>query len=458
MTKLEKFITDNQYIQKIMTLKAKRDLYLVGGTIRDIVLGIDPKDYDFAVSGSGITFARSVARKTRGAFVLLSKKDDEARVVKDEIIYDFIGTGKNNIADDLKRRDFIINAMAINCVSLEFFDPFGGLKNIKQKILKPTTDDSLREDPLRVLRGFRFSLELNFNLSRDFFKRAKEISLKKVAPERIGYELLRIMASPKSYKKILKMNELNLFKQIFPEAKKIIEDGYLWGHSLSTYYAVEELLHDGFFRKLESEFSNYFSVHIRKPILKLAGLLHDVAKPDTFLLKKGEVHFYGHDAKGARIIETLGYKRLKLSKNDVAMLKKFVKEHMRPHFLATNSELTNRAIRRFFRDLGDDYFGAMMIAWADGYATAGKTKHLEDTFLRMIELKRADDAKPKVERLVNGYDLIALGLTPGPRFKVILQELLDMQLEDKIQTKEQGQKIALELHEKIAAGQKKSRR
>ena len=135
MTKLEKFITDNQYIQKIMTLKAKRDLYLVGGTIRDIVLGIDPKDYDFAVSGSGITFARSVARKTRGAFVLLSKKDDEARVVKDEIIYDFIGTGKNNIADDLKRRDFIINSMAINCVSLEFFDPFGGLKNIKQKTI-----------------------------------------------------------------------------------------------------------------------------------------------------------------------------------------------------------------------------------------------------------------------------------------------------------------------------------
>ena len=100
----------------------------------------------------------------------------------------------------------------------------------------------------------------------------------------------------------------------------------------------------------------------------------------------------------------------------------------------------------------------MMIAWADGYATAGKTKHLEDTFLRMIELKRADDAKPKVERLVNGYDLIALGLTPGPQFKVILQELLDMQLEGKIQTKEQGQKIVLELHKKIAAGQKKSQR
>ncbi len=91
----------------------------------------------------------------------------------------------------------------------------------------------------------------------------------------------------------------------------------------------------------------------------------------------------------------------------------------------------------------------MMLAWADGYATAGWTRHLETVFMRMIELKRADDAKPKVARLVNGYDLIALGLKPGPKFKIILRELFDLQLEGKIETKEQGLKIVHEIDEKI---------
>jgi hypothetical protein len=122
---------------------------------------------------------------------------------------------------------------------------------------------------------------------------------------------------------------------------------------------------------------------------------------------------------------------------------------MRLHLLATNPALTDRAIRRFFRDLNEDWFGAMMIAWADGYATAGWTKHLEEVFIRMIALKRADDAKPKVERLVNGHDLIARDLKPGPKFKIILQELLDLQLEEKIKTKEEGLKIALEINKRL---------
>jgi poly(A) polymerase len=321
MKTLEEFITGNQYIQAVKNLKGKKDLYLVGGTIRDILLGIQPKDYDFAVSGSGIKFATSFARKTKGAFVLLSKDDDEARVVEKDIIYDFIGLGKNGLLNDLKRRDFTINSMAINLDTLEFLDPFKGMKDLEKGLIRLTTDESLKTDSLRILRGFRFALELDFDLNKNFFKLAKGISLKKIAAERIGYEMLRIMAAQNSYKKILKMDELGLFKEIFPEAQKIIEDSYLWGHSLSTYYAIEELMKQSFFTKIEPEFSRYFSVPARIPLLKLAGLFHDVAKPDTFLLKEGDVHFYGHDIKGARIVQILGYKRLKFSRSEVAMLK-----------------------------------------------------------------------------------------------------------------------------------------
>ncbi len=440
-------LAKDEKINEIKRLSQGLRIFLVGGAIRDILLGVVPKDFDFAVCGSGIRFARTIARRLGGAFVPLSIEEDEARVVKDNFIYDFSGF-KGDLLNDLKRRDFTINAMAVDLETLEFHDPFNGLKDLLDKKIRLTSEDSLSGDPLRVLRGFRFSLELGFKLDKKFFDAAEAISLRKVAPERIGYELFRIMSCPESYEAILKMNELGLFPQIFPEARKIIGDSFLWSHSLNTYYALEKLMQDGFFCSLEPEFSQYFSLPRRRALLKLAGLFHDIAKPDTFLLKEGDVHFYGHDTKGARIIEIIGYRRLKLSRSDVAVLKKLVKEHMRPHLLATNSELTDRAIRRFFRDLGEDYFGSMMLAWADGYATAGKTRHLEKKFLRMIQLKREDEAKPKIERLINGYDLIALGLKPGPIFKVILQELLDMQLEGKIKTKDEGMKMAIAIYEK----------
>ncbi len=447
-------LADNEHVAMIRRLTGKRKLFLVGGTLRDAALGIVPKDYDFAVSGSGATFARAVAKKVSGSYVLLSKIDDEARVVKDELIYDFIGIGRNDIKIDLERRDFTINAMALDLATLEFLDPFGGMKDLKKRILRTVSDGSLSGDPLRVLRGFRFALELDLALDRSFLRLAKDVSLKKTAAERIGYELMRIMSAPFSYGAVKNLDELGIFRQIFPEADKIIGDPELWGHSMQTYYAVERLTNEGFFRaRLEPEFDAYFANERKKPLVKLAGLLHDIAKPDTFLLKKGEVHFYGHDTRGARTVEVLGYKRLKLSRADVTVLRKLVKEHMRPHLLATSAELTDRAIRRFFRNLGDDYFGSMMIAWADGFATGGRTKHLEDAFQRMVDLKRADDAKPKVERLVDGYDLIDLGYEPGPIFKVILQELLDLQLEGKITTKEEGKKAARELFSKKETSQ-----
>lgn len=449
MKSLKDFITQNQYIQAVKARKGKRRLYVVGGTIRDILLGLQPVDYDFAVSGSGIRFARSFAHNIKGVLVILSRTDDEARVVKDDIIYDFIGIGKQRITTDLKRRDFTVNSMAINCDTLEFYDPYAGLKDLFKRVLRLTTVQSLKKDPLRVLRGFRLSLELHFKLHKDFFRYAARVGLKKTATERIGFEILRIMAADHSFDSILKMNTLGLFLKILPEAKRIIEDEYLWTHSLGTYEAVEILMTEGFFKDVEPEFSIYFTESRRRSLVKLAALFHDIAKPDTMLVKKGEVHFYGHDTKGSRMVQSLCSKRLKMSRNDVSTVSKLVKEHMRLHLLATSSALTDRAIRRFFRALDQDWFGAMMIAWADGYATAGWTKHLEKVFKRMISLKRADDAKPKVERLVNGHDLIALGLKPGPRFKVILQELLDLQLEEKIASKDEGLVIALEINKKL---------
>ena len=449
MNKLAAYIKEDARIQDIISLKGDLDLYLVGGTIRDILLDRQPKDYDFSVEGSGIDFARHVARNTGGAFVLLEEKADEARVVVDGIIYDFVGVDRGGVISDLSRRDFTINAMAVHTDRLELIDPCHGLRDLKKRVIRPASANALIADPLRILRGFRFSLQIAFDLHRDFIRLARNISLETVAAERIGDELMGIMSAPRSFETVLKINQLGIFKQIFKEAQKLIEDFGLWNHSLNTYGAVENLIEHGFFTRLEPEYTVYFTETNRIALCKLAGLFHDVAKPDTFLIKDGEVHFYGHDSIGAKMIERIAHRRLRFSRHDTEVLKKLVKEHMRLHLLATNPDLTDRAIRRFFRHLGDDWFGAMIIAWADGYATGGRTRHLEKAFLRMVELHRADMAKPKVERLVNGYDLIALGMTPGPNFKFILQELLDMQLEGIIKDKDEGLEQAREIAKRI---------
>jgi tRNA nucleotidyltransferase/poly(A) polymerase len=150
------------------------------------------------------------------------------------------------------------------------------------------------------------------------------------------------------------------------------------------------------------------------------------------------MHFYGHDSLGARNAGRMLRDRLRLSRPQIKMVRTLIQEHMRLHLLATAPDLSERAIRRFFRDLGEQAFGLMLLCVADGWATAGRTIHLEETITRMIDQQRAEAAKVRIERFVTGHDLIALGMKPGPAFKVILQELEDLQVEGRIKSKAEG--------------------
>ncbi len=447
--------------QTLLRLSSGRQVFLVGGTIRDILLGRNPADFDFAVSGSGIDFARRFARSIHGSFVLLSEAEDQARVVwRKQLVLDFNGFADRTIEDDLERRDFTVNAMAypLNVMrnaecrlrnsefdipnsELALLDPFHGRQALAEKLLKPVSSRSFELDPLRLLRAFRFMLELGFRLDPDVTEQAKRVSLKGVAAERVGYELLRIMDCPGSFLALSELRELGFLHQFFPEAQPLLANPQLLRHSLGTYQKLEELVHeDSWFSQFAPEFTTYFDAHPhRRPLLKLAGLLHDIAKPETeFVNDKKEVHFYGHDGLGARHVEKLARERLRLSRLDARTLRMLVEFHMRLHLLATGPELTDRAIRRFFRDLKEQWFGLMLLTYADGFATAGQTRHLEQAFARIIGMKREYDAVIKVKRLVTGDDLIAAGLKPGPAFKSILAELQELQVEGKITSTEQG--------------------
>ncbi|NPV14377.1 CCA tRNA nucleotidyltransferase [candidate division WOR-3 bacterium] len=427
---------------RLLTVKGERQLFLVGGAIRDLLLGQEPADFDFAVSGSGVEFAREFARAVRGKLVVLSEKDDEARVVyRKKITLDFNGIGNLNIADDLKRRDFTLNAIACELPEANaLIDPFGGKEDLKQKLIRPVSAQSLALDPLRLLRALRLALELNFTVHPSVYEQAQDITLQNTAAERIGMEFLRILQANNSVPYLIKLAELHRLEEIMPELLPLLQDEELCAHTFRTVEKIEELISQpGFFSRFTPEWHSYFSLPFHAALLKLAGLLHDIAKPHTrFVNEAGETHFYGHDSLGAKLTVKICHERLRLARHQTKIVRTLVKEHMRLHLLATAPELSERAIRRFFRDLGDEAFGLMLLCYADGWATAGRTGHLEATISRMITQKRAEDAKAKIKRLVTGDDLIAMGLKPGPAFKVILQELEDLQVEGKFKTKEEG--------------------
>jgi poly(A) polymerase len=438
---------ENQILKKnlpdILNLDKKRSIFLVGGAIRDFILHRNPYDFDFAVSGNGIDFAKKFAKRIKGTCVLLSEKDDEARVVKHrKFTFDFNGIGDKPIYEDLLRRDFTINTLAINLRKPKLIiDEFSGIRHLKAKVIVPVSERSLKIDPLRILRAFRLALELHFEVDRKLLSLTKGINLNDIAPERISYELLRICEVPKSFSYIKLLYQLNLLQQIFPMAQDLLQDRKLTGHSLRTYKKIESLVSGkSYFSQFPDEISRYFDAFpYRSALLKIAGLLHDIAKPHTQSeTAEGDLHFYGHDNLGAKIVQRLAYEKLRLSRKQVNMLKTLVSYHMRLHLLATAPELTDRAIRRFFRDLGDEYFGLMILTYADGYATAKKTDHLKRTINRMMALKKADDSKKQVKRLITGNDLIELGYKPGPVFKTILQEVEEIQLDGRIKTKEEG--------------------
>ncbi|MEO0071889.1 MAG: HD domain-containing protein [candidate division WOR-3 bacterium] len=431
------------FIDTLLKLASNKEIYLVGGALRDLLLDRIPCDFDFVVSGQGITFARQFARETKGALVILSQGDDEARVVVDKnLIFDFNGLNNRTLTDDLYRRDFTINALALSLKNpKQIIDEVGGIKHLRTRLIAPVSENSLTLDPLRILRAVRLALTLNFRIDKKLIAMATGLNLSTVAPERISYEFLRITETDRSYFYIRLLYRLGILQNIFPIAQKLFDDPMLFNHSLRTYKKLEEILaNHSFFDNFPEEKANYFNaLPFRKALLKIAGLFHDIGKPDTqFSTEDGDIHFYGHDNLGARLILRIARENLKLSRQQSLMLKNLVQNHMRLHLLATAPVLTDRAIRRFFRDVGEGYFGLMMLTYADGYATAGRVDHLETTINRMLTLKRTDEAKKKVIRLITGDDLISWGYKPGPIFKVILQELEELQLEGKITTKQEG--------------------
>ena len=454
----------------------KADVYLIGGFLRDLILGAKSYDLDFViVDENPIDFCNELAVKYSGKSFLLDEKTATTRLVLyDEsckgYTFDFTAVKKNRLEEDFERRDFTINALAINLKEPDvLIDKFSGLEDIKEKKVRAIKLENLLDDPLRFVRAFRFSALLQGEIDKkilSFIKDNLKYFNEEVSNERISVEIWRILDNDHSFGYIKQMSEIGLLEKIIPELtpmRKVTPNDHhhlwLYDHSIELIRTFEEN-----FSKIpqwaQEELNKPFGLlnsPTKKAISKLGCLLHDIGKPDTWEIKtidggEKEKHtFYGHDKLGSEITNKTG-ERLKFSNSIIESLSKLVRYHLRPFQLSQDSvPITERALYRFFRDVGNDIPLLLMLAMADLYATVGP-KITKDNLLNGEKLilflfdeykkyQNKETEKAKKPKLLNGNEIMELtGLKPSQELGDIIKELDEAIAVGEVKTKDEAKK------------------
>ena len=436
--------------------KAGFSAYFVGGCVRDVILGIMPKDWDVTTNASPEevqkVFPEHVYENDFGTVGVKTDSEDERLKVVEVTTFRLEGkyTDKRHpdevrfaktIEEDLSRRDFTINAIAMEVGKTgssppKFIDPYKGALDIKERVIRTVGDPSARfgEDALRLMRAARLAVELDFQIElatrRAIQEKAGELEM--IAKERIRDEFIKILETRNAARGIILLEELGLLRFACPE----LSEGVGVGQNKHHIYTVFE--HN--VRALDYAAGKDYSLLVR-----LASLLHDVGKP---LSKKGDgpdSTFYNHEHIGARLAAQ-ALDRLKFPKDFSENVVHLVRNHL---FYYNVGEVSEAGVRRFLRRVGVEHLDDLMkVREADRIgsgvpkAIPYKIRHL----LFMIEKVRHDPISPKMLK-VNGEDVMKLlGIAPGPRvghtLSVLLEEVLD---EPKRNTKEYLEKKILEL-------------
>ncbi len=443
--------------------------YLVGGTVRDLLMHAASKDLDL-VCKDAKKLATRVARQKHAALVMMEKKADEPcyRVVDRDRPDEFLDIAEmrgGTIEEDLSRRDFTINAMAISLhdaeTAGELLDPFHGREDIQQKTIRMVSKEAFVSDPLRIARAFRFAAALGFTVESPTLKAMQNSAalLKQVSVERIVAELKLILLTPNSSAWFRHMDDMGILEVIFPEIlpmKGCEQNWYhhkdVWEHSLLVMEQVEEILSDlSRFGEAGAKIADLIDDE-KTVLLKLAGLLHDTGKPSTRGIKPGtnRIIFYGHDKAGAEIIKEMAG-RLKLSSSSKEFLVRMVADHLRPLALSS-PKATNAARMRWFRKMRDDAVPALILSMADVMSSLGPESGEEyrEHFIAWAVGSLQEyfaSLKPKLEAplLINGNDLISMGMQSGIALGRMLYRLRFAQDLGKIASREEALRLATEM-------------
>lgn len=471
------------------SLPADQPIFLVGGAVRDAVLAREVHDLDFALPKGALAFARKLADKLSAAFYPLDEENDTARLV---IIYpdgsrdvlDFAGFRGESLEDDLRGRDFTINAVALDLHNGELHDPLGGLADLRAKRLRACAETSLSDDPVRILRAIRQAAAFGLTIdpaTRQQMKSAAS-ALPSVSAERLRDEILKILAGPQPDTALRALDMLKILPHILPELEAMkgvnqspphVQD--VWSHTLSVLRHLEAILdllgpqhneqksnadvYNGLLVMKLGRYRAQLAEHLSqklntdrplRALLFLAALYHDVEKPSTRTVEEsGRIRFFGHDDKGAQTALRRAI-ALRLSNDEMDRVKTIIADHMRVHLHSDHQRkehtISRRAIYRFFRDTGAAGVDIVVLSLADLRATYEHTLPQEIWAAELDAcralLKAYWETPEQVVRppqLLNGDDLIKeLGMTPGREIGQLLEAIRENQAEGHISSREEA--------------------
>ncbi|MFH0989322.1 MAG: HD domain-containing protein [bacterium] len=429
-------------------LIADRDsvrVYVVGGYVRDLLLGRQVKDIDIVVEGSGIDFARVVAREFNEAQVVVFEKFGTAMLPLRDRKIEFVGARKESyqkdsrkpavaggtLEEDLSRRDFTVNAIAVSLNADTFgtlHDPFFGQHDLAAKILRTPLEPAatFADDPLRIMRAMRFASQLGFSIEPNAFQAAKEMGhrLTIVSQERISDEFLKVMASPKPSIGLSLLHECGVMNGIFPEVAQLggVDQRKDYHHKdvfLHTLKVVDTVAEKS---------SNIW--------LRMVALLHDIAKPRTKSYKEGiGWTFHGHEELGARMAKSI-FRRMKFPLEFVPYIEKLVRLHLRPMALVDEG-VTDSAVRRLLFEAGNEVDDLMILCRADITSKNPKlvAQVLENYDLvaqKMNEVEEKDRMRNWQPPLRGEEIMLVCGLEPGKLVGVLKETVTDAILDGRI--------------------------
>jgi poly(A) polymerase len=448
------------------------EVFLVGGTVRELALGGRSPDLDLAVSRHTLDIAQDLARALGGTYVLLDEKERTARVVAGRDILDLAEFRGPTLVEDLQGRDFTINAMALDVAALladrppALIDPWGGLADLAAGRVRMVAAANLAYDPLRLLRAYRFAATHGFGVTDETEAAVQNLAsnLSRVAGERLHYELFQLLPSPRAAGVLRQMDRVGLLAQVFPEIadmKGVPQNGYhhldVFEHSLETVAQLEEVLNapTRFFRDLAVAIQEKAAVPARAAVLKVAALFHDVGKPQVQerRVNPDRYTFYYHERVGVEIFQRAA-KRLRFSQAQTRAVTHYITWHMRPFLLLPlfiRGQLTVRAMGRLVKAAKGELAGCLALAMADSLAGQGPQKPA-DSDRRLAELADAAwsfyqerFAADQLPRLITGDDLCALGLSPGPEFRRLLAAVEEAQWEGQVSSREEALALVRQL-------------
>ncbi len=453
-SKIIEKIKSDEILSKIID-KFDNEIYLVGGTVRDFYMGLESTDRDIIVMDEDARdFALKLSELFQATFVPLDEENKIYRIVlPDKINYiDVTNPVGDSIEKDLMRRDLTINAIAVNIRTGELIDISGGVTDIMNKCINYVNELNFVDDPLRLLRVYRFQALYGFQLASETINAVCKYSdlIHKPAVERINYELLKLFGGEYAHVALENMNKTWILEEIFPfvkELKQVPPNSHhhldLFHHSIETVKQVQILYNEAPDEVKEHLRRIDFGGFSRLAHLKLAAFMHDIGKFSTWTIEEGKHRFIKHDDVGSKMSVKI-LKDLHFSNKQIDYISSMIKYHIYPSHVMTSPQITEKIMMRYVRKMDTNSIDAIILAQADRLSARGPeiTDQIVErniTSLNMLlrfYLEARETLKP-LPKLLSGNDVMQiLNIKPSKRLGEIMDALHEAQISGDVITKE----------------------